>query len=381
VEFSGNAYMTVHGRVTLSLCGDVMTGRGIDQILPHPSEPKIHETWVASAGEYVKLAEQAHGRIAKPVDFAYLWGDVLSEFERRRVDVRIINLETAVTTSDDAWLGKGIHYRMHPENVGCLTAAGVDCCVLANNHALDWGREGLTETLRVLHDAGLCTVGAGVDPGEACAPARLDTPRGVSVLLFACGATDSGVPIGWRAQAHWPGLCVLDECSVRTVHEIAARVSSHKQAGDVVVMSLHWGGNWGYPIADAHRRFAHELIDNAGVDVVYGHSSHHPKGIEIYRGKLILYGCGDFLNDYEGIAGYERFRGDLGLMYFPTLDVATGKLVRMELTPTRVHRMRVNRTTREEAHWLFERMSREGRRFGTGLRMESDDTMSLVWAH
>ena len=92
--------MTVHGRVTLSLCGDVMTGRGIDQILPHPSEPKIHETWVASAAEYVKLAEQAHGRIAKPVDFAYLWGDVLSEFERRRADVRIINLETAVTTSD-----------------------------------------------------------------------------------------------------------------------------------------------------------------------------------------------------------------------------------------------------------------------------------------
>jgi poly-gamma-glutamate capsule biosynthesis protein CapA/YwtB (metallophosphatase superfamily) len=376
-----NASLGKHGGVTLFLCGDVMTGRGIDQILPQPSAPELYETWVASAVEYVKLAERAHGRIAKPVDVAYVWGDVLPEFERRQVDVRIINLETAVTTSDDAWPGKGIHYRMHPKNVGCLAAAGVHCCVLANNHALDWGRGGLAETLRVLHDAGLCTAGAGMHPGEACAPARIDSPGGGSVLLFACGATDSGVPIEWRAQAQRPGLCVLDEFSVGAIEDLAARVRSHKQAGDVAVMSLHWGGNWGYAVADAHRRFAHRLIDAAGVDVVYGHSSHHPKGIEVYRGKLILYGCGDFLNDYEGIAGYERFRADLGLMYFPTLDVATGELVRMELTPTRVHRMRVNRTTREDAHWLFDLMNREGRRLGTSVRMESDDTLSLVWTH
>ena len=130
-------------------------------------------------------------------------------------------------------------------------------------------------------------------------------------------------------------------------------------------MSLHWGGNWGYVVADAHRIFAHQLIDLAGVDVVYGHSSHHPKGIEVYHGKLILYGCGDFLNDYEGISGYERFRADLGLMYFPTLDVATGRLVRMRLTPTRVYRMQVNRTNHEDALWICDLLNREGRRFGT----------------
>ncbi len=77
-----------------------------------------------------------------------------------------------------------------------------------------------------------------------------------------------------------------------------------------MVVSIHWGGNWGYGIPGEQRQFAHRLIDQAGVDVVHGHYSHHAKGIEVYHDKLILYGCGDFLNDYEGISGQERFRGE-----------------------------------------------------------------------
>src|SRR4029453_6689562 len=125
--------------VTFFLCGDVMTGRGIDQILPHPSRPQLFEPYVRSAVEYVNLAERANGPIARPVDYAYVWGDALAELERVRPDARIVNLETAVTASDDAWSGKGIHYRMHPANVSCLTVAKLDCCCLANNHVLDWG--------------------------------------------------------------------------------------------------------------------------------------------------------------------------------------------------------------------------------------------------
>lgn len=103
--------------VTLFLCGDVMTGRGIDQILPHPSAPQLYEPYVSSAYEYVELAERAHGRIAKPPGFEYVWGDTLLELERRRPAVRIANLETAVTSSCDACAGKAIHYRMNPRNV------------------------------------------------------------------------------------------------------------------------------------------------------------------------------------------------------------------------------------------------------------------------
>lgn len=125
--------------ITLFLCGDVMTGRGIDQILPHPSQPQLYEPYVRSAHEYVALAEQVNGPIPRPVDAAYVWGAALLEFDRRRPDVRIVNLETAITTSEDRE-AKGINYRMHPANIACLTAAGIDCCTLANNHVLDLRR-------------------------------------------------------------------------------------------------------------------------------------------------------------------------------------------------------------------------------------------------
>ena len=96
-----------------------------------------------------------------------------------------------------------------------------------------------------------------------------------------------------------------------------------KRAGDVIVASIHWGSNWGYGFRERSALRA-RLIDAAAVDVVHGHSSHHPKAIEVYRDRLILYGCGDFLNDYEGIRGYEAFRADLALMYFPTFDPRPG---------------------------------------------------------
>src|SRR5574342_207654 len=96
------------------LCGDVMTGRGVDQILRHPSKPRLFEPYVKDAREYVCLAEALNGPISKPVPGSYIWGDALAELERAGVDVRIVNLETSVTASDAYWKGKGINYRMHP---------------------------------------------------------------------------------------------------------------------------------------------------------------------------------------------------------------------------------------------------------------------------
>ena len=156
--------------VTLFLCGDVMTGRGIDQILRHPSKPDLYEPYMRSALGYVELAERATGPIARPVDWSYIWGDALSELDRVRPGARIVNLETALTASNDAWPGKGIHYRMHPANVGCLAAARLDCCSLANNHVMDWGRSGLLETLATLRGVGIRTAGAGGDADQAAAP-------------------------------------------------------------------------------------------------------------------------------------------------------------------------------------------------------------------
>jgi len=195
--------------ITVFMCGDVMTGRGIDQVLPHPGDPRLHEPYVKSARGYVELAERAHGPIQKPVEFAYIWGDALEELERVKPDVRMINLETSVTGSDDYWKGKGIHYRMNPQNVPCLTAARIDCCSLANNHVLDWGYAGLTETLETLKKAHIQSAGAGQDLQEAEAPAVIKVEGRGRVLVFSYGLPTSGIPVSWGALEDRAGVNLL----------------------------------------------------------------------------------------------------------------------------------------------------------------------------
>lgn len=363
--------------LTLFLCGDVMTGRGIGQVLPHPGDPALHEGYASSALDYVTLAERAHGRIPRPADFAYPWGDALAAWARVRPDVRIANLETAVTTSDDWQRGKGIHYRMHPANVKSLVAAGFDCCVLANNHVLDWGHAGLVETLATLHRAGLSTAGAGRDPAEAAAPAVLPAAGGRRVLIFAYGLESSGIPPDWAAAAGRPGVNLLADLSDASLAQVASQVKAARRRGDVVVASIHWGGNWGYAVPQSHQAFARGLVERCGVDVVHGHSSHHPLGIEVHRGRLILYGCGDFLNDYEGISGYEAYRGDLSLMYFPTVDPDGGRLVHLTMIPMQVRRFRLGYAGAGDVRWLCERLDRESRPFGSRVAAGADGTLEL----
>jgi poly-gamma-glutamate synthesis protein (capsule biosynthesis protein) len=366
-------------RVTLFLAGDVMTGRGIDQILPHPVEPQLFESWARSAKDYVALAERVSGPIPRPADFAYVWGDALAELARLRPQLRIVNLETAVTTSEAAWPRKGIHYRMHPANVPCLSALGVDCCTLANNHAMDWSREGLLETLSALTSAGIRTTGAGRDAAVATAPAALPAGSGKRVLVYGFAIEDSGTPAAWCASERHAGVDWFDDLSSRTVDVIAHQVDLHRRDGDLVVASIHWGPNWGFAIDTEQRRFARKLLERTDVDLVHGHSAHHVKGIEVHEGKLILYGCGDFLNDYEGIGGNAAYRGELSLMYFPVLDSGSGKLRELVMTPTRTRRFRVNRAAPEESNWLFATLNREGRPLGTAVEMQSDGTFRLQW--
>ena len=362
---------------TIFLCGDVMTGRGIDQILPHPSAPHLFEPYLKDARGYLSIAELKAGPIPHPADYGYPWGDALAVLEKRAPDLRIINLETSVTTSEEYWKGKGINYRMHPENLRCLTEARIDACTLANNHVLDWGYSGLEETLATLHDNGVKTTGAGSDLEQAAAPARLALPGKRTLHLFGFGVDSSGIPEGWRATKARPGVNLLPDLSLATADQLAAQIRDLKAEGDTVIASLHWGENWNFEVTQEEREFAHRLIDVAGVDIVHGHSSHHVKGIELYHGSLILYGCGDFINDYEGIRGYEEFRGDLGLMYFVEVGAVTGRFERLTMVPTRMRMFRVQLASAQEAGWLAGTLNRQGKQFGTGAKMLEDGTLVL----
>lgn len=367
------------GEMTLFLGGDTMLGRGVDQILPHPGDPELHESWVKSATGYLELAESVNGPIRRPVSFAYPWGDALAEDEIRHPDARIINLETAVTRSGDWWRGKGIHYRMSPANIPCLAAGQIDCCLLANNHVMDWGRAGLEETLATLREAGIAVAGAGRNAEEARAPAILPLPgRKGRLLVFAWGAANSGVPREWEALADRPGVARLEDFSTEAFQSVASAVTAWRRETDLTVVSIHWGANWDYAIPDDHTRFAHRLIDEAGVDVVHGHSSHHPLAVEVHRSKPILYGCGDLVNDYEGIRGYGEFRPDLGFLHYLTLAIPSRRLLSLEFVPKRVDRFRIERATEAEAAWLRRRLNEGCAAFGG--RVDDIGNGRLFWA-
>src|SRR5437899_10430520 len=269
--------------IRLFLCGDAMTGRGIDQALPHPVSPVLYEPYVRDAREYVDLAEKANGPIRRPVTFDYIWGDVLQELERAEVNLRIINLETAITSAETPWRGKGIHYRMHPRNIGCLSAA-----------------------------------------------------------------------------------------------RIANQMREFQQPCDLLVASIHWGSNWGYDIPPQQIAFAHRLVEG-GVAIVHGHSSHHVKAIEVFKGRLILYGCGDFITDYEGISGYESFRGHLALMYLVDLDSRSGELLSVRLVPMQMRRFRLEQTSAADARWLCNLLEQLGESFGISAEPDGDNSLILEW--
>ncbi|MGW6907763.1 CapA family protein [Streptomyces sp. NPDC054940] len=363
------------GTVTLFLCGDVMLGRGVDQILARPGDPGLREGYVADARAYVSMAEAVSGPIPVPVDPSWPWGEALGLLEASAPDVRIVNLETSVTRSNAFEPGKAVHYRMHPANLPALTVARPDVCVLANNHVRDFGRPGLEETLAVLHGAGLRTAGAGRSAEEAYAPVALPLPDGGRVLVFALGVANSGIPPGWAATSDRPGVAHVPELSPTPAAAAVRHIRRVKRAGDIVVVSVHWGSNWGYLVPRDQRRFAHALVDG-GADIVHGHSSHHPRPVELYRNRLILHGCGDFIDDYEGIPGYEEYRDDLRIAYFVTVAADTGALTDLRMSPLHARRMRLEHAPPEDRAWLRSTLDRIS--YGAHVTLGGDGALTLT---
>ncbi|MBW6534027.1 MAG: CapA family protein [Mariniphaga sp.] len=375
-RMSTNSINSKTASVQLFLCGDVMTGRGIDQALPHPVHPVLYESWVKNAQVYLKLAEQKNGKIEIPVSWDYIWGDAMKIWDENQPNLKLINLETSITTFPEPWPGKGINYRMNPKNIQVLKVAGIDHCSLANNHTLDWGRPGLKETLKTLETANIRYSGAGMNSEEAAKPSvfHLNTGR---VLVFSYVASGSGVPEMWQAKSGLPGVNFLPGLGETEISHIKQTIEKTRKAGDVVVFSIHWGGNWGYSIPAEHREFAHNLLDEAGVDLIFGHSSHHPLSLEVYNNKLIIYGAGDFINDYEGISGHEEYRGELTLMYFLEIDINSGQLKSLKMVPMKMKNFRLNYPKIKDVRWLQKTLDRESQKLGARVQIRTDNFLWL----
>jgi poly-gamma-glutamate synthesis protein (capsule biosynthesis protein) len=283
----------------IALVGDVMLGRLVDERL----------------------------RTAPP---ASVWGDTLPVLAD--ADLRLANLECVLARGGSPWPGKVFHFRSAPRNVACITAAGIEAVSLANNHTLDFGPDALGETLALLDGAGIRHAGAGWDDDAAWAPAVVRA-GGLDVGLVAF--TDNTPE--WAAAPERPGVAYAP---VDAAHPLGRRlrelVRATRDAVDVLIVSAHWGGNWGAEVPAEHRALAHLLVED-GADLVFGHSPHIVRGVEIHRGRPIIYGAGDFIDDYavdpverndqsfifavdlDGRAGDGRAAA--GLLLWPTLIV------------------------------------------------------------
>ncbi len=198
-------------------------------------------------------------------------------------------------------------------------------------------------------------------------------PAKVGCFCFHFDQPRAAFPKTGKPQ-HLPGVNLLDDLSETTAAQICDQMRTHQQPGDLIVASIHWSSNDQIPLEQV--AFAHRLIEE-GVAIVHGHSSHHVKTIEVFRGRLILYGCGDFLTDYEGISGHETFRGDLALMYLIDLDSATGELITARLIPMQMRRFRLERASAADSKWLWNLLNKLGARFSACVKLQSDNSKCL----
>src|SRR5262245_9874323 len=227
----------------LLLVGDVMLGRGMAERLP-------------------------------ALGAAWPWGDVLPLF--RDADLRVANLECVLARGGAPYAPgkKEFHFRADPARVATLVAAGMSAVSLANNHAGDYGPAALVECLETLDAAGIAHAGAGRDADEAWRPALLGA-KGLRVAFVAFTDNERS----WAAAAGKPGTaaCRTELRDARCQRLLAAVREAHR-AADVVVVSAHWGGNWGRLPEPRHLPLARALVES-GADVVFGHSAHVLRGI------------------------------------------------------------------------------------------------------
>jgi poly-gamma-glutamate capsule biosynthesis protein CapA/YwtB (metallophosphatase superfamily) len=107
------------------------------------------------------------------------------------------------------------------------------------------------------------------------------------VLVFSAGMASSGIPFNWKATVQRPGIYYLPDLSQDTLTSVTKNIKQFKKTNDIVIFSIHWDSNWGYDISETLRSFAHNLINIANIDVIFGHSSHHPRQIELYQHKIL----------------------------------------------------------------------------------------------
>lgn len=213
-------------------------------------------------------------------------------------DLSLVNLE-GVLSSRGEMQDKGernsFYFRGRPDLVRILVEGGIDVVTLANNHAGDYGPEALLDALDILDAAGIQHVGAGATPEQAAAPVYRRAGD-VVVAVIGMDATQASFDVRrGRAGTNYASEARPDEL----VAAVRASVERARRHAHLVFLTIHWGPNNADEPGAERRALARRLIDEAGVDAVLGHSAHRAQGIEVHRGRPILYDAGNLLWDYD----------------------------------------------------------------------------------
>jgi poly-gamma-glutamate capsule biosynthesis protein CapA/YwtB (metallophosphatase superfamily) len=287
--------------------------------------------------------------------YTYVWGDTIDIF--RNADLRLINLECVISSKGSEWSKtfKLFHFRANPDAIQILKNASIDYVSLANNHALDYGYEALEEMLHLLQENKISYSGAGSNLTEATAAVILHSGN---VKVGVTALTDNQPE--WEASADAAGTNYLP-LSLENSYEdrLQECISSAKERSDIAIISSHVGPHFRESPSAEYVNFAHRVID-LGADVYWGHSNHMPQGIEIYKGRPILYDCGDFIDDY---AVDRHHRNDLSFLF--RLDLEEETIHNIELTPVMIHDFHVSTAPSWEGDLIIRRMVDRCGRLGT----------------
>ena len=203
--------------------------------------------------------------------------------ELKKSDITLVNLEAPLTNRGSEYTDKKYRFRIKPQAAAALKKAGITTVALANNHSMDYGAEGLLDTLRQLSQAGIGHVGAGENLAAARRPLIYDI-RGTRVAILGYSLT---LPQEFWAGEKRAGTAPLLEKLVKA--DIAA---ARKQAS-IVIVTVHWGEEGTTRLREYQPRLGRMMIDS-GADAVIGHHPHILQGVEVYRRGIIFYSLGNF---------------------------------------------------------------------------------------
>jgi poly-gamma-glutamate synthesis protein (capsule biosynthesis protein) len=316
----------------------------------------------------------------------YPWGDTLGVLQK--ADLRIANLECPISERGTANPRRMFSFRAPALAADSLKAAGIDCVSLANIHILDYGVEALSDTIRILDEAGIAHSGAGRYIREAAKPALVERD-GLRIAMISltdnvpqwcAGENRAGVnyiPL-WampdRTQTLrlnrllGPALDAFSETVAamrwkEIIRAMESSVSAARSRADFVILSCHWGPNWRTAPYGMFQKFAEAAV-GGGAGMVHGHSAHVFQGVGVRNGRPVLFDTGDFMEDYPVMP----LRNDQSFIFL--LDIESKRPKRLTLVPVHISRCQVNLAPESIAGEICLRMEKLCARLGTKTRRE-----------